>query len=114
MPPRVFSRHLYSEGLTNDDQVTYLTDRVRFTFREAFDNRFYKAVQGDTLFVLAGRAFPSFERPSGLWWVIADYQPEIIHDPTLRLTPGKTYVVPSERLVREEIFSETRRVATSA
>jgi hypothetical protein len=48
-------------------------------------------------------------RPAGLWWVIADFQPDPVHDPTLSLEPGRVLVVPSIRTVQEEIFSETRR-----
>ncbi len=114
MPPRTLSRYLYSEGIKDPNDNTFLTDPVPFRFREAFDNRYHEAKQGDTIFNLAGSMFPSFPRASGLYWIIADYQPIIIHDPTLRLTPGRTYIVPSERMVREEIFNEGRRIETSA
>jgi hypothetical protein len=49
------------------------------------------------------------QRPSGLWWIIADFQPDPIHDPTVRLTPGRTLYIPSLRTVQEEVFSDKRR-----
>jgi hypothetical protein len=41
--------------------------------------------------------------------VIADFQPDPIHDPTLELEPGRVLVIASLRTVLEEIFSESRR-----
>ena len=65
--------------------------------------------QGETLFSLAGRYFAALPRPAGLWWVIADFQPDPIHDPTLSLEVGQVLLVPSVRTVVEEVFSEKRR-----
>ena len=65
--------------------------------------------EGETLYSLAGRYFAPLPRPAGLWWIIADFQPDPIHDPTLALDVGRALVVPSVRVVTEEILSEQRR-----
>jgi len=97
----------------DDDERLHLTDREPFRFQPLSDNRQHLVREGDTLFSLAGRYFASLPRPSGLWWVIADFQPEPVHDPTLGLELGRLVVVPSVRTLVEEIFSEKRRVESA-
>lgn len=109
MPPRKFSRHTFTLGITDESERLFLTDRKRFLFQERGDNIQHKVQQGDTLQSLASRYFKGVTRPDGLWWVIADFQPEPIHDPTIQLEPGSFVVVPSLRTVLEDIFSEARR-----
>lgn len=111
MPPRARSRHLYTLAFrnTNDqDDPLLLTDRVRFFFRDLPDNVQHRVTEGDTLFNLAQRYYASVERAAGLWWVIADFQPDPIHDPTLMLEPGEIIVVPSLRTVLSDLFNPNR------
>ena len=125
MPPRIFSRHTFTRGFNPDDADEdvpclgepwpgrstefQLDEREPYRFRELPDNRLHRAREGDSLFTLAAKYFENFDRPAGLWWVIGDFQPSPIVDPTVRLRPGALIVIPSERVVREEVFSETRR-----
>jgi hypothetical protein len=109
MPPRRFSRYTFTSAVVDDEGRLFLTDREPFLHRALPDSRQHLVKEGETLFSLAGRYFSPLPRPAGLWWVIADFQPEPIHDPTLALEPGRTLVVPSVRTVLEEIFSEARR-----
>lgn len=130
MPPRRFSRHTFTLGYTPDDAdddvacfeapwpgrtagKLQLTEREPFRFRELPDNRLHRVQQGDTLFTLAARYFGTMPRPAGLWWVIADFQPQPITDPTVRLRPGALIAIPSIRTVQEDIFSEARRRETN-
>lgn len=80
-----------------------------YRFRELPDTREHVAAEGDTLSTLAARYFVGQARAAGFWWVIADFQPEPIHDPTISLTPGRLLYIPSLRTLTEEIFSERRR-----
>ena len=112
MPPRRFSRFTFSEGtalLALDDERTFLTEREPFSFVELADNRTHVLRRGDTLQSLAGRYFRGLFRPSGLWWVIADFQPQPIHDPTVLPAVGTVLFIPSTRTVEERIFAEARR-----
>lgn len=111
MPPRRFSRHTYVLGIADEaaPDALQLTERTPYGYRTLGDTRQHTVAQGDTLWSLAARYFAGFARPAGLWWVIADFQPDPILDPTITLTPGTTLYIPSVRTVTELIFSETRR-----
>ena len=109
MPPRRFSRYTFSAAVLDDDERLLLTDREPFRFRALPDNRQHVIKEGETLFSLAGRYFASLPRPAGLWWVIADFQPDPIHDPTVALELGRVFVIPSVRTILEEVLSEKRR-----
>ena len=113
MPPRRFSRFMFSSAVLDGQGRLLLTDREPFRFRVFPDTRQHVVQQGDTLFSIAGRYFAPLPRPAGLWWVIADFQPDPVHDPTLSLDPGRLLFVPSVRVVTEEIFAETRRQETA-
>lgn len=115
MPPRRWSRHTFTTAFLEDAEESggtedlILTEPEPFRFQPFTDNRIHVVKSEDTLFNLAARFFRGIPRPAGLWWVIADFQPQPIHDPTIRLTPGTVLVIPSVRTVVEEIFSESRR-----
>ncbi len=109
MPPRRFSRFTFAEALLDTNERLFLFGQEPFRFRAFTDNREHIAREVDTLFNLAGQFFKPFDRPAGLWWIIADFQPQPILDPTLKLDAGKLMFIPSLRVVSEEIFSEERR-----
>ncbi len=109
MPPRVFSRFMFTTAVTDDSDTVHLYGEEPYRYRAFNDNKPHMVKQGDTLFSLAALYFRGIERPEGLWWVIADFQPDPIHDPTLELTIGRVLVIPSARTVLEEIFNERRR-----
>jgi len=111
MPPGRFSRHRFTQAVLQGDGRLVLTDRVPYTFKDFADNRRHTVSQGDTLHALAGVFYrsQSIQRPSGLWWVIADYQPQPVFDPTRRLAVGRVLHVPSFRTLFEQILSEKRR-----
>jgi hypothetical protein len=66
-------------------------------------------VQGDTLWGLAGRYFAPLNRACGYWWVIADFQPDPIIDPTLGLEEGRVLFIPSRRVLTDVILAQARR-----
>lgn len=109
MPPRTDSRFLFTLGFLDDSDRLYLTARKRFSFRALRDNVQHTVQGGDTLFTLAGK----YLRDSTLWWVIADFQPSPILDPTVDLEVGRTIFIPSYRTLHEEVFSELRRAERS-
>jgi nucleoid-associated protein YgaU len=112
MPPRRYSRHTFTQGIrlsADEQEPVFLTDRVTYAYRALADNRTHVVKDGDTLWNIAARYFRGLPRPAGLWWVVADFQPDPIQDPTLRLETGRTLFVPSTRTLLEEILSERRR-----
>lgn len=105
MPPRGFSRYVFTSGILDDNNRVYLTSRKPFRFVSRPDNVQHQVKPGDSIFTLALKYY----RNNTLWWVIADFQPDPLLDPTLDLTPGSVVFIPSFRTVREEIFNEHRR-----
>ena len=109
MPPQRFSRFSYVSAILDEEDVNlFLTSREPFMFEDFPDNRTHEVKEGDTLWSLASQYFEGIDRPDGLWWVIADFQPEPIYDPTVSLSLGRTMFIPSVRTVFEEIFSSRR------
>jgi hypothetical protein len=45
-------------------------------------------------------------RACGFWWAIADFQPDPILDPTLRLEPGRRLFIPSVRVLIDIILAD--------
>jgi hypothetical protein len=109
MPPRINSRYTFTTAVTTDDDSVMLYGEEPYRYRNFNDNREHVVKQGDTLFTLAHIYFAGITRPAGLWWIIADFQPDPIHDPTQALEIGRLLIVPSVRTVQEEILSERRR-----
>ncbi len=109
MPPRLYSRHTFCSATKDDLGRSFLSERVPYGYRKLADNRTHPVVAGDTLWTLAGRYFSPLERASGFWWAIADFQPDPIFDPTLKLEPGTVLFIPSVRTLLEKILGEERR-----
>jgi len=110
MPPQLYSRYQYCASFT--DPVTgklLLTDREPFRYAPFADNRQHLVRQGDSLPKLAARYFSPIPDAALLWWIIADFQPDPIFDPTIVLEPGAALIIPSVRTVLTEIFDESRR-----
>lgn len=108
MPPRRSSRYTFTAGIVDSAGRLHLTDRERFRFIDLPDNRQHVVKDGETLFTLAARFFSPLPRPAGLWWIIADFQSDPIHDPTLKLSRGTMLTIPSIRTVTDRVFNEER------
>jgi len=115
MPPRQLSRHRFTRGVRDTAGRMMLTPRAPFRFVEREDTVLHTVAEGDTLYTLAGRYYETIDpaRACGLWWIIADFQPDPVIDPTCVLTPGVVLYIPSVRTVQSEIFSEERRGITA-
>ena len=109
MAPHTGSRHSFALGVRDESGSLFLTEREPYGFREHGDTREHLVAQGDTLFGLAGRYFAPLPRACGFWWVIADFQPDPIVDPTLELNVGRRLLIPSLRVLTDVILSEQRR-----
>lgn len=108
MPPRSGSRHSFTFGTRDDGGRLFLTEREPYRFRELPDTRRHTVVQGDALWGLAGRYFAPLPRACGFWWVIADFQPDPIIDPTLALEPGRVLLIPSLRVLTDVVLGARR------
>jgi hypothetical protein len=90
---------------------TLLTEREPFGFRRFADTIEHRVVEGDSLWGLAARYYVALERPAGYWWVLADFQPEPIVDPTLALEVGRVLMIPSLRVLTDVVLSDRSRRA---
>lgn len=109
MAPHTGSRHSFTSGVRDDAGRLFLTDREPYGFHEHRDTREHVVAQRDTLWGLAGRYFAPLPRACGFWWVLADFQPDPIVDPTLELELGRRLFVPSLRVLTDVILGEQRR-----
>ena len=114
MPPGQYSRYLFCNGIADAEGRLYLTQREPFRYVDRSDNTFQVIGAGDTLFTLAANAYDPLPSPAQFYWVIADFQKQPILDASLRLIEGQTIVIPSRRMLLEEILSESRRADFSA
>ena len=80
---------------SNGNRYIYIQSREPISYRSDGKNQMYVVRAGDTLEILASRFFNGFPTPARLWWLLAEYQPEPIFDPTLQLEPGLLLVIPS-------------------
>jgi len=108
MTPSRWSRYRFSIASTDPDGGLALSERPMFTYRDLSDTIQHPIVEGDTLWTIAGFYYAGLPRPSGLYWVLADFQPQPIYDPTIRLVAGNILFVPSLRTVQEQILSDRR------
>jgi hypothetical protein len=104
-----YSRNRYATEHLDDNGVSYLDEDEPVRYSPEPDHRFHVAAEGDTWWGLAHLYFYGIQRACGLWWALCDYQPEPVIDPTIAIVPGRTVVIPSERVLRTKLFTAARR-----
>lgn len=102
------SRYQFSNRQQDEQGRLFLDDRKPYRYEAIADNRTHVVREGETLWTIASMHYRSLDRPAGLWWVIADFQPNPIHDPTIQLAPASVLVLPSLRTVVTRILSTSR------
>ncbi len=108
-----FSPHQYTTAKTNTLGQRFLTDRVPFRFVDAPDNRVHIVQEGERMEDIASRYYARFETvdtpAAGFAWLIRDFQPVTIIDPTIKLKAGQRLYIPSDNFVAQRIFDDRRR-----
>lgn len=107
------SRYRFCSLVQQNDDTILLTDREPFRYVDFDDNTVITASRGDSWRSLAGRYYKAeniITVPERLWWVIADFQPQPVIDPTLRIIPGTLVHIMSLTNVFQYVFNEDRRV----
>jgi hypothetical protein len=103
------SRYQYCHAFRDEGGRLFLDEREPFAYRDEKDNRLHTVIEGDSWWGLAFQYFQGLDRPEGLWWLLCEYQPLPVVDPTIKLPEGTLVVIPSLRLVRLEVFSDGQR-----
>jgi len=89
------SRYANAEIFMADGGQKALTMRGRIFFEDQDGIIGHPIEAGDTLWNLAERYWAGlFAEPAEFWWIIADFQPTPILDPTLQLVPGEVIFIP--------------------
>ena len=110
MTPTVdVSRYKFCKLQVDENERLFLDARKPFRYQAFADNQVHVVKDGETIWSIAGSHFRTIDRGAGLWWIIADFQPIPLHDPTIRLRAGTLLVLPSLRTVMTRILSEARR-----
>lgn len=104
-----YSRYTFCEARTDENGRLFLDERAPYRYRVLSDNSIHLVKEGETIWSIAGQHFRPHPRAAGLWWAVADFQPNPIHDPTIQLVPGSILVLPSLRTVLEDMLGEARR-----
>lgn len=103
------SRHGLSVAQRDPEGRLYLTEREPYTFRSLSDTIEHSVVDGDSWHRIAHRHYAgAFANPERLWWVIADFQPKPVLDPTIAPEVGSIVYVPSPRVVLSQVLSSAR------
>lgn len=114
MPPRLNSRYQFCVGYIDPTTgAVTLTDREPFSFTHFADNIQHQVVNGDTLQTIAQYYYSPIEDAALMWWVIADFQPTPIIDPTISLEIGRVLQVPSLATLQNIIFSQSRQQSSA-
>lgn len=106
------SRYRYTRAVTDSLGRTSLTDRVPLRYVDAPDNITHIVQEGERMEDIAQRYYSRFDSDvvpaASLAWVLRDFQPIPIIDPTLRLKAGTPVFVPSENFVAQRVFDPRR------
>ena len=100
MPAQPNSRYRTARRFIDDKNRRFIGVRRNVQYVDDPGNRIHIVKRGETLESIAHKRLPGFGgRSSDLYWILAEFQPNQILDPTQRLQPGQVIVIPSEELV---------------
>jgi hypothetical protein len=95
----------------------FLTERTPFRYDDTLDDTIQHEIgENETLAAIAYLYYKTLKRPDGsrrdgwgpehLWWIICEFQPTPITDPTLALDVGRVLEIPSPAVVQRLVFGE--------
>jgi hypothetical protein len=105
---------VYTTGLDRHGQVyaseegkVFLSLRERLPHLQGSDTRIHICKGGERLYDLAVGYYKGlYQRPLDLWPIIAEYQPEPIHDPSVPLSEGEVVLIPGPGYIETVAFGD--------
>lgn len=104
-----YSLYRHSLEMTDPRGNLITTEYEPYRYRYLRDNITHVVVEGETLMQIAFLYWGTLPDPGSLYRVIADFQPEPIVDPFLKLAGGSKIIVPSENTLLTKILDPDRR-----
>lgn len=105
----ITSRYKYTTSMLNNveggDGYTYLATQESAFFIDDSENEMHIVKLGDTLESIAHQYFKGFPNSAQLFWIIGEYQPTPILDPTLKLKVGSLIIIPAQSIVYELLYA---------
>lgn len=104
------SRYFMTLGATRvSDGLNFLLDREPLYFQPRSDNKRVVVQATDTWWSLAAAHLSSLPNAEQFFWVICDYQPNPIMDPTINPMPGTLVIIPDENFIMSTYFADSSR-----
>lgn len=100
------SRYALASELRDASGFVIVDTPAPMRFRARPDTIVHRALATDTWYGLAARYYSGLHRrPEHLWWVLCDFQPEPVLDPTIPPEPGEFVYIPAPAFVQGEVFA---------
>ena len=113
MPALRNSRYQHSTTYTDTAGARFLTEPPLIPYVDSLDNKVHTVTGGESLQDIAHKYFGDFGSDTfpaaALWYIVAQFQPTPIIDPTLRLPAGLRLYIPSKAYVASRVFDKSRR-----
>jgi hypothetical protein len=113
MPALRNSRYQHSTTYTDTAGRRFLTEPPLIPYVDSLENRVHVVRGGERLQDIAHQYFAALGDDvfpaAALWYIVAQFQPTPIIDPTLRLSPGLRLYIPSKAYVMSRVFDKSRR-----
>lgn len=113
MPALRNSRYQHSTTYTDTAGCRFLTEPPLIPYVDSLENRVHVVTGGERLQDIAHRYFKDLGDDTfpaaALWYIVAQFQPTPIIDPTLRLADGLRLYIPSKTYVTARVFAKSRR-----
>ena len=94
-----------SEGVFDENNRHFLTERKPFRYdAKLLGTKKHRVVKGDNLWTLAFKFYDPIPNAEHLYFVICEFQPDPILDPSLDLEVNRILHIPSPRVVQEKVL----------
>lgn len=98
------SRYNLATIIVEENGLIHWGMRDRLLYQDLNGIVTHTVIEGETLWSIAAKHYGT--AGPELWWVLADFQPEPINDPTIALVAGQTLLIPPLSAVRTALAGD--------